>query len=243
MPALGSEEIEYNIVPSAMRRHGGEIESNSQNYAQEACSEVWGQWDQFLPGGLWAYRNTPHESTQEKPSFLLFVFDLKSPTEAALLPPDPPSLTDLNSYCEELILSLSTAQELAVSSISRAQKHYKTQYDRGARVSEYKVGDWVFVRFPEEETGKRRKLSRPWYGQFHVVDKSDLNLRVTKVYFPEDRSILVHQLWVYALAQPSCHQDFIGMVLDVAVLKGSQTGYSDCWRKITVGSVLLNLAN
>ena len=38
------------------------------------------QWDRFLPGVLWAYRNTPNESTKEKPSFLLFGIDLKSPT-------------------------------------------------------------------------------------------------------------------------------------------------------------------
>ena len=37
------------------------------------------QWDMFLPGILWAYRNTPHDSTREKPSFLLFGIDLKSP--------------------------------------------------------------------------------------------------------------------------------------------------------------------
>ena len=30
------------------------------------------QWDRFLPGVLWAYRNTPHTSTGEKPSFLLY---------------------------------------------------------------------------------------------------------------------------------------------------------------------------
>ena len=29
------------------------------------------QWDTYLYGVLWAYRNTPHESTGEKPSFLL----------------------------------------------------------------------------------------------------------------------------------------------------------------------------
>ena len=26
------------------------------------------QWDQLLPGMLWAYCNTPHETTGEKPS-------------------------------------------------------------------------------------------------------------------------------------------------------------------------------
>ena len=34
------------------------------------------QWDRYLSGVLWAYRNTPHDSTGEKPSFLLFGMDL-----------------------------------------------------------------------------------------------------------------------------------------------------------------------
>lgn len=45
------------------------------------------QWDQHLAGLLWAYRNTPHEATGEKLSFLLFGLDCRTPTEAALLPP------------------------------------------------------------------------------------------------------------------------------------------------------------
>jgi len=41
------------------------------------------QWDNYLPGVLWAYWNTLHESTGEKRSFLLFGMDCRSPTEAA----------------------------------------------------------------------------------------------------------------------------------------------------------------
>ena len=44
------------------------------------------QWDQYLHGILWAYSNIPHSSTGEKPSYLLFGFDCRFPTEAALLP-------------------------------------------------------------------------------------------------------------------------------------------------------------
>ena len=44
------------------------------------------QWDQYLHSLLWAYQNTPHESTGEKPSFLLFGMDCRSPTEASLMP-------------------------------------------------------------------------------------------------------------------------------------------------------------
>ena len=45
------------------------------------------QWDRYLSGVLWAYRNTAHDSTQEKPSFLFFGVDCRTPTEAAILPP------------------------------------------------------------------------------------------------------------------------------------------------------------
>ncbi len=79
------------------------------------------QWDQYLPGLLWAYRNTPHDSTREKPSFLLFGLDWRSPTEAAILPPTPLQLTDVADYRQELVLSLSSARELSAKNIRTSQ--------------------------------------------------------------------------------------------------------------------------
>ena len=59
------------------------------------------QWDRFLSGVLWAYRNTPHNSTGEKPSFLLFGVDCRSPTEAALVPTQissTPGVQDISNH-------------------------------------------------------------------------------------------------------------------------------------------------
>lgn len=100
------------------------------------------RWDKYLPGLLWAYRNTPHESTGEKPSFLLFGFDCRSPTEAALLPPENMDTASVPDYRRELMLSLSSA-------IRRAQKRYKSQYDKKQVTVDLEVVDWVFVRFPK----------------------------------------------------------------------------------------------
>ena len=44
------------------------------------------QWDRYLSGVLWAYRNTPYKATKEKPSYPLFGSDCRFPTEAAFLP-------------------------------------------------------------------------------------------------------------------------------------------------------------
>ena len=74
----------------------------------------------------------PHDSTGEKPSFLLFGTDLRFPTEAALLPPTPLALTDVDDYREELVFSLSNALKCAVESIRGAQQRYKRYHDRYA---------------------------------------------------------------------------------------------------------------
>ena len=67
------------------------------------------QWDQYLHGVLWAYRNTPHESTGEKPSFLLYGWDCRYPAEAAFLPEIQMDPTDLNEYRQRLIKVLTQA--------------------------------------------------------------------------------------------------------------------------------------
>ena len=124
------------------------------------------QWDSYLPGVLWAYRNTPHESTGEKPSFLLFGFVCRTPTEAAFLPITPLQQSEVEDYREKVILMLSSARELAMKNNQKAQKKNQRLYDRKAMEKPLRVGDWVLVRFPYEETGKNRKLSQPWHGPY-----------------------------------------------------------------------------
>ena len=75
------------------------------------ASKFGSQWDRYLPGVLWAYRNVPHDSTGEKPSFLLLGIDCRTPTEAALLPPNELEATEVSDY-KEVILSLSVARKV-----------------------------------------------------------------------------------------------------------------------------------
>ena len=151
------------------------------------------QWDQYLPGLLWAYRNTPHESTGEKPSYLLFGIDCRSPTEACLMPPNGLRPVDIEDYREELTLSLSSARITTAESVQKAQSRYKAQYDRKSTNRSYKPGDWILIRFPQDETGSQRKLSRPWHGLYRVLSTRDPDVTAQKVYLPEHEQIQVHQ--------------------------------------------------
>ena len=150
------------------------------------------QWDRYLPGVLWAYRNTPHESTGEKPSYLLFGMDCRSPSQAALLPPTRGHVTNVEDYREELTLTLAQARQLAVETIQKAQRKYKRQYDKKASSLPIRVGEWVLVKFPHDETGRYRKLSRPWHGPYRVLSLTDTNATLVKVYFPEEDQLHVH---------------------------------------------------
>ena len=104
--------------------------------------------------------------------------------------------TSIRDYREELVLTLSTARETALESIRKAQRRYNEGYDRRADNYSYCVGDWVLIRFPSEETGRLRKLSRPWRGPYRVTSCNETNVTAVKVYFPREDPIQVHQLRV-----------------------------------------------
>ena len=151
------------------------------------------QWDQYIHGVVWAYRNTPHSSTKEKPSYLLFGMDCRSPTEAALLPPKSIRATKISDYREELVTTLSSARALALKFNRKSQQQYKHQHDKKATTPKFCIGDWVLVYFPQDETGKDRKLSHPWHGPYRIISRDDLDVTVKKIYFPDDSQIQIHQ--------------------------------------------------
>ena len=163
------------------------------------------QWDTYLSGVLWAYRNTPHTSTGEKPSFLLFGVDCRSPTEAAFMPLTDICPVQMEDYREQLMATLSSARELAATSIQKAQKRYKHQYDRDTKTTSLKIGEWVFIRFPQDESGRLRKLSKPWHGPYRIIEKRDPDVTAVKVYYPQHGQICVHQSCVC-----KCPVDFPG---------------------------------
>ena len=75
--------------------------------------------------------------------------------------------------------------------VQKAQKPYKKYYDR--EQVDYRVGDWIFIRFPAKEIGRGLKLSHPWHGPYRIVSRRDPDVTATKVYFPEEGQVQIHQ--------------------------------------------------
>ena len=51
----------------------------------------------------------------------------------------------------------------------------------------------MIMKFPQEEQGRMRKLSHPWRGPYQVIERNDPDLTISKVYYPQEGSIQVHQ--------------------------------------------------
>ena len=91
------------------------------------------------------------------------------------------------------MLTFSSARQTALECIRKAQRRYKAQYNGKSDAYQYKVGQWILIRFPSEESGRLRKLSRPWHGPYRVTSCNDTNITAVKVYFPIEDVIQVHQ--------------------------------------------------
>ena len=176
------------------------------------------QWDKYLSGVLWAYRNMPYSTTGEKPSFLLFGFDCRSPTEAALLPGKSLRATNANvsDYQEQMVLSLGAWRLRPVKKLSDDTKYNMTKQQE---LQNY---------FPQDETGKTRKLSQPWHGPYRTISLDDPDVTISKIYFPDDPPIQIHQSRVQSVLYHSL-QDFIGMELKDQHQADRQSKYLNNW--------------
>lgn len=110
---LGTEKLNTTAYHSQCDGMIERFNRTLQTMLKNPATTFGTQWDQYLPRLLWAYRNTPHESTGEKPSFLLFGTDCRSPKEASWLTSENIDPTQVSDYREELMLPLSTARQTA----------------------------------------------------------------------------------------------------------------------------------
>lgn len=156
------------------------------------CHTYGTNWDEYLPRLLFAYRSKCHSSTLESPFFLLYGPDPRLPTEEALSFIKNPYLADVDDYKTELMSSLSEAWRVVRDNITKAQRTQKLQYDKKCTHLELAIGDRVMVFMPQEVSGKQRKLARPYYGPYRVIDIHPNGVTVRPVDKPNDGPVRVN---------------------------------------------------
>lgn len=120
-------------------------------------------------------------------------------------------LTTLEDYCEEMMVSLSSARDLAAKMIQKAQTKYKKYYDQKAKDSQIRVGEWLLVQFPQDESGRNRKLSNPWHGPYYVTSLNDTTSHARR-FITVNMGNSVFTRVEFAIALPVFQRDITGMV-------------------------------
>lgn len=135
-------------------------------------------WDLRLPYVLFAYRTSPHESTQATPFKLMFGREALLPTDELLVPPGQCRELFVGTYIDELMERMSDAWRLARENIAKAQARQKKNFDKRAREPQFEVGDRVMLHMPATKTGPLRKFALPNQGPYQITRKTDNNVFV-----------------------------------------------------------------
>ena len=56
----------------------------------------------------------------------------------------------------------------------------------------YLIGEWILITFPQDETGKRHKLSRPRHGPCRITTLTQTDVTAVKMYYPKEGTVQVH---------------------------------------------------
>ena len=181
----------------------GLVENFNRTLRAMVAKYAGSNWDEHLQYLLFAYRTKPHESTGESPFFLLYRRDARLPCESVLSTKRTHYQVDLDDYKSELVFGLADAWQAAGDSIQKAQRKQKRNYDRHSKTRAIRVAghsktrairvaDRVMVLMPPEQTGKRRKLNRPYFGPYRVLEVHPNGVTVVPVDRPKDPSIRVN---------------------------------------------------
>ena len=112
-------------------------------------------WDSLLPGILFGYHTTYHQSTKNTPFQTLYGRRARLPNDISNWP--TPNLNIISSQeTQNIIKNIHLSQQIAKQNNEESQVKMKTRYDTNSDVIEFKVGDQVLLR----DSMKKRKKSK-----------------------------------------------------------------------------------
>uniref|UniRef100_A0A1X7V7C1 Uncharacterized protein n=1 Tax=Amphimedon queenslandica TaxID=400682 RepID=A0A1X7V7C1_AMPQE len=83
--------------------------------------------------------------------------------------------------------------------IQGSQQHGKKNYGKKVFNKKLKIREWTLVQLPQKESGKQRKVLKPWHGPYRITHKTETGVTVVHIYFPETGSTQVHMSMVSPL--------------------------------------------
>ena len=130
-------------------------------------------WERYLPAALFAFRDTPHDTTGYSPFELIYGHRVRGPLEFLAECWQSEQLEeedrDVHRYIMEFASRLKSACQTAVKSIQTQQQKSKVLFDRHARRRVLRPGDKVLLLLPTH----MKKLMLRWKGPYTVTKRFD----------------------------------------------------------------------
>ena len=131
------------------------------------------QWDKYLPAALFAYRDTPHDTTGYAPFELIYGHHVRGPLEFLktcwLRDTLQEEDQDIHQYILKFARRLRTAWKAALDALQTSQTKSKALFDRHARRRLLRPGEKVLLLLP----GDTRKMLLRWQGPYTVIKRFD----------------------------------------------------------------------
>jgi hypothetical protein len=138
-------------------------------------------WDQHLDHVLFAYRTSWHETLKESPFYMLYGQNPILPIDTELETSQPELKKSTKTYRKDLKESLNLAYNIAHYHTVKEQEKQKRNYDKKRTVTEYKIGDQVWVFTPRVKEGLSKKLATLWHGPYRIEKKySNVNYKISR---------------------------------------------------------------
>ena len=146
---------------------------------KKMCDEKPNDWDRYIDPLLFAYRETPQESTGFAPFELLYGRTVRGPMkilkELWTGESEVSETKTVYQYVVDLEERLEQTCKLAREELKKSRQRYATNYNKKAKVRNLKVGEEVLLLLPTD----RNKLLMQWKGPFPIVEKvSSMNYKI-----------------------------------------------------------------
>ena len=164
----GSTTTPYHAQANGLvERFNGTLKS----MIKKLCLEQPKQWDRYMPALLFAYRETPQESTKFSPFELLYGRTVRGPmqvlkkcwTEEEI----DPQVRTTAEYVTDLRNRMEETCELAREHLQKAKVRQAAYFNRRTKDRSLNTEDKVLVLLPE----KQNKLRLTWRGPYPVEKK------------------------------------------------------------------------
>ena len=159
-----------NITASYHPESNGKIERVHRDL--KAYFKIWTEggedWEELLPGFIFAHNNTPKDGERYSPAFLMFGREMRMPAEVLT---DGIRLQDQETQIDEMLNNMKIALKLAYAVRKRRAEKDKERLEGKLQPTVFEVGDECYVYRPKGPKGVCGKLWMGWQGPYVVLAK------------------------------------------------------------------------